>query len=55
MNEVSDEEAQENIWRCECADDGMHINPTYHYFGCAYITWFAQRLREILDGAEDED
>lgn len=55
MNEVPEDEAQENIWRCTCKDDSSHISPSYHYFGCAYITWYAQRLRDILDGVEDED
>jgi hypothetical protein len=33
---------EQNIWRCDCSDEGKHIDIRYHESGCNYGAWYTQ-------------
>ena len=43
-----------NLWRCDCNDDGGHVEIDFHDFGCQYALWYLRKKREMT-GDDDED
>lgn len=34
------QEALKNLWKCDCSDDGKHVNPDCHEAACNYALWY---------------
>lgn len=44
---------EQNIWRCDCSDEGKHTAIHYHESGCGYGVWYY--LEDMHLGDEDEN
>ncbi len=36
---LSEEDKKCNLWRCDCSDEGVHIDPDQHESTCSYVDW----------------
>ena len=54
MSEQSNLDRQsDNLWRCDCGDNGTHTNPDYHDYGCTYLLWYALQNFDNIEDDED--
>lgn len=43
---------KQNLWRCDCSDEGEHINVDYHESNCGYAKWYERQ--DFEDDGDDE-
>ena len=41
---IDDNEASNNLFRCDCKDEGKSITPYKHVLGCSYLIWYSSEL-----------
>jgi hypothetical protein len=51
MPDNEEELKKQNLWRCDCNDEGEHISTTYHESGCNYALWYVLNF----DNGETDD
>lgn len=40
---------EQNIWRCDCSDEGKHTNVNYHESSCRYGVWYFENDMNLGD------
>lgn len=45
MNEEDYEKAEKNLDKCNCNDEGLHVDKTYHFHVCKYKVWFEKTFK----------
>lgn len=41
---------RQNLWRCDCSDEGEHIDVDYHESDCSYVKWYQ---KQEFDGDDE--
>jgi len=42
-----------NLWRCDCPDDGYHVDADYHDSNCKYGKAYLKKKEELEESEED--
>lgn len=46
---------EQNIWRCDCGDEGQHIDIDRHEESCLYGVWYYAEDMHKEDNDENKD
>lgn len=45
---------EENLWKCDCSDEGKHISEMFHEGFCNYLLWLSLQDFDSLRGNDEQ-